>query len=139
MQTTDSMNLKLFEDSDPVLPEDFNANTQAMETALLSRAKLVTGTYAGTYVLSNGNNNSAQVLTLPAKPMVIFIYGPNSSLVLVQGALTALGQDSLGSVGVCNVSWQGPSVSWMQASNTYDFGCDRYGSTYHYIALVQEQ
>ena len=137
MQTTESLQLNLFEDSDPVLPEDFNANFRAIESALLSRASIVTGTYAGTYVVG-GSNNSSQVLTLPAKPLVIFIYGPSTTLTLVQGATAALGADYSGLTSACNVSWQGNSVSWLQNSDTRDFGCDRSGLTYHYIALVQE-
>ena len=72
MQYTEKLGLNLFEETDPVLADHFNENTQKIENQLIQRPYMVTGTCPSV-------NGKSLTLTFDHKPLFVILCSGNDS------------------------------------------------------------
>ena len=126
MQYTEKLGLHLFEDTDPVLADNFNENTQKIENQLVQRPYMVTGTYPSV-------NGTSLTLTFDHKPIfVILHYGGNSFAFALcfHGRNTACTTDSPRHLAT---QWDDEANSLTITMDTHDF------MPYHYIAFLANE
>ena len=135
--------------SDQVKMEDFNADnakidaaikaeadTRAAETAALNAAlnkkgncRVVTMNYIGDGLFGRKN---PKTLTFDSKPMALFIYGFNSSMIyMLRGWSTAI----LNEGNSIYVSWGDDSVSWSSDTNAIRH-LNQEGASYCVVAFL---
>lgn len=138
---TGTYNLSQWESSDRILMEDFNADNQKIEQALLEQAatiansgncKIVCGSYTGTGKFGDTLPNS---LTFDSTPLVLFISGPTWNMYAVHGALTATTSHGSNTGIWIYTSWNGNTVSWYGSSSAAN-QMNQSSATYTYVALL---
>lgn len=146
MQKTEHYQLNLWDKSDRIQMEDFNADNAKVEQALTEHAailagcgncKIVYGSYTGTGTYGENNKNK---LTFEHKPILIFVLGSDyeeeldRKLRMAFNITWAAGVD--GSHYWNNtVSWNEKTVQWYNFNDaTAQFNTK--GTTYLYFAFV---
>ena len=164
MKKTTNYQLPQWELDDFIKMNDFNAMTQALDTALKTDAdalsteqttraraigalaaalgtagqncRIAYGTYTGTGTVGSANPT---LLTLPFNPMIVLIRAVSASASLYT---TVLLRGCTGAMAVCGdmygmlVQWGEKSVSWYTSETDYAAWQDNLsGVTYAYVAL----
>lgn len=142
MNQTKKYQLNLWDKTDRIQMEDFNADNAKIEAALSSvaeQAALVTQCgncqlYYGTYT---GTGSGATVLSFEKKPLFVTIMGDNIWITAVQGAPVAIAKNAGEVYGGNNAAtWSGNSVSLVNRSNSAESQCNEKGATYYVMALM---
>lgn len=100
MKQTENLGLNLFENTDPVLAENFNANTRKLDAAVTEAKALTESRFStnkksisdlaaaavtvqtGSYI---GDGNDVRTLTFPRKPAMVIIHQGNITLLCIHG------------------------------------------------------
>lgn len=142
MNQTKKYQLNLWDKTDRIQMEDFNADNAKIEAALASVAEqsaLVTQCgncqlYYGTYT---GTGSGATVLSFEKKPLFVTIMGHNIWITAMQGAPVAIGKNA-GELysGYNTAAWSGNGVSLTNTDNDMESQCNKKSVTYYVMALM---
>ena len=138
MKKTANYGLNLWEKTDRIQMEDFNADNAKIEAALSGIPKIAIGTYTGKGTSGSGNKNS---LTFDFAPTIVII-SANSTAIGGAGTILLAGQtQNAGASAQYNsyslelhVSWNGNTVSWYSDRDAVR-QLNLNNTTYHYFAL----
>lgn len=142
MNKTKNYELNQWESTDRIMMEDFNADNAKIEQALAdvaAQAAMVSKCgncqlYYGSYV---GKGSGATTLSFDKKPLMVTIMGDNIWITAVQGAPVAIGKNAGELYGSHNTAtWNGNSVSLVNAVNDIGSQCNAKDTTYYVIALM---
>ena len=137
MNQTPNFQLNLWDKTDRIMVEDFNADNAKIEAALSGIPKIATGTYTGKGTYGSGNKNS---LTFDFQPAMVIIVrngtnSPGAGTILLYGQTQSAGTSAQynGYSLELTVAWSGNTVTWYSAQNA-DRQLNASG-TYRYLAL----
>lgn len=136
---TENFGLSQWLPTDGFMREDFNADNAAVDEALSTCLRAMTGSYAGTGVYGTANPNT---LTFGHTPKVVVIQcmgaAYTGACVFIWGAENPLmiTTNNNGTTGVyaLQASYSGNTVSWYSSSGAL-YQLNRSGSTYNYATL----
>ena len=141
MNQTKKYQLNLWDKTDRIQMEDFNADNAKIEAALSSvaeQAALVSKrgnceVYYGSYV---GTGSGATKLSFEKKPLLINIMNDDMWLVTVQGVPGAFSKNAGSGGGYNYAVWSGNSVSITSNTGSASNQCNEKGATYYVVALM---
>lgn len=141
MNQTKKYQLNLWDKTDRIQMEDFNADNAKIEAALSSvaeQAALISkrgncALHYGSYV---GTGSGSTVLTFEKTPLFLTIMGTNMWLVAVKGAPYTIAKTAGNGTDKCNAVWSGTSVSITSEDSDSRYQCNNVGETYYVVALM---
>ena len=136
MQATEHYALNLFEGSDHVLAESFNANTEIIDAALAEKICGTSWTYTG-------DGQRGKSFTFPSQPLVVFVSENERELgrmgVAVYGSRELrMNAGNNTAVTQTRCTWSGTTLTLEpgNASDGADVCFNRSGATYQLVALL---
>lgn len=138
MKKTANYGLNLWEKTDRIQMEDFNADNAKIEAALAGIPKIATGTYTGKGTSGSGNKNT---LSFDFSPTLVIITtrsttSSGAGVVLLSGQTSSAGVSAqYNSYSLeLHVFWNGNTVSWYSDRDAVR-QLNLSNTTYHYFAL----
>ena len=158
---TTNYQLNQWEPTDQVQRTDFNADNAKIDAALKSQADSVSGlsgeidglaqSIAANTSALNGKGNcqlyhttysgsgvKSRSVTLPGSPLFVMVIGSNNCLWGIRGAPYGMSLHGLGNGNYISFSWSSQSVSWTLETNSPEYACNKSGTTYYLLALLQK-
>ena len=134
MKKTANYGLNLWEKTDRIQMEDFNADNAKIEAALAAagNCKIVTGTYIGS---GKYHSNTPNTLTFNGTPLALLIVGAGWFLCAIQGSTSAPVMGDGNDTQSVVISWSENKVTWYNTSSSiYQMNWEK--QPYHYVALL---
>ena len=140
MNQTEQFQLNLWDKSDRIMMEDFNADNLKMEQALAEHEEILSAVpklgncqiYYETYI---GNGELGMSRTFPHKPLIVFINEEDGSHShrFVRGCTQAMCSCSSTQFHPA-LTWNGNTVSWTSSRASESMNYD--GNAYYLVALL---
>ena len=157
MKQTENLGLNLFENTDPVLAENFNANTRKLDTAVTAAKTLTEFRYStnkqsindlaaaavtvqtGSYT---GDDSDARTLTFTRKPAMVIIYQGNTTFLCIHNKDYAVALNNVSGYGSVShpvtAAWNdaGKSLTLATAAGLSNNAANHSNYTYNWMAFL---